>query len=449
MDAVSNLAAGPKRLIDPYRPADPIAYYRGQPVSQRAFLQQLTALAQGLPKDGRVINLCRNRYHFLLGFGAALQVRCASILPPNRQPGTLRAIAGAYPGSVCLYDEPGANPFADLGIECIRVDTQQAAEGIGGEPPLIAPGQLAVIASTSGSTGQPIPHDKLWFTLCGTARLLARRLVTAGERPAIVATVPSQHMYGLEMTIMMALQGGCVMSDSHPFHVRDITEVLHCLPHPRMLVTTPIHLRHMLRSLTPMPVVERVVSATAPLDQSLATAAETQFGGRLDEIFGFTEAGSIATRHSSAEQSWTLLDGVQVRPEKNRTLVTGQHLPRPEVLHDIIAGIDGQRFDYLGRAADMINVGGKRASLVALTARLLDIDGVVDGVVFVPGEGAQRPAALVVSELGERQIIASLARSVDPVLLPRPVKKVARIPRNPTGKVTRESLQQLLGDDGG
>jgi acyl-coenzyme A synthetase/AMP-(fatty) acid ligase len=395
-----------------------------------------------------VINLCRNRYHFLLGFGAALQVRCASILPPNRQPGTLRAIAAAYPGSVCLHDDRGANAFANLGIECIRVDTQQGVEGISGEPPLIAPRQLAVIASTSGSTGQPVSHDKFWFTLCATARLLARRLVTAGERPAIVATVPSQHMYGLEMTIMMVLQGGCVMSDSHPFYAHDITAVLHGLPHPRMLVTTPIHLRHMLRSLSPMPVVERVVSATAPLDQSLARAAEMQFGGRLDEIFGFTEAGSIATRQSSVEQSWSLLDGMKVRPEKNATYVTGLHLPRPEVLHDIVAAIDEQRFDYLGRAADMINVGGKRASLVELTARLLDIDGVDDGVVFMPGEGAQRPAALVVSELGERQIIASLARSVDPVLLPRPVKKVTRIPRNPTGKVTRESLHQMLGADG-
>ena len=437
-------------LIDPYRPADAIAFYRGKRVSQQEYLQRLVALALRLPQSGQVINLCRNRYLFLLGFGAALQARCASILPPNRQPETLREIAAAYPGSVCLHDEDGVNPFADLGVPCIRVDAQGDAIEAVGRPPLLAGGQLAVIASTSGSTGQPVSHAKPWFTLCGTASLLARRLVAEGERPAVIATVPSQHMCGLEMTVMMALQGGCVISDGHPFYPGEVVEALQCLPQPRLLVTTPIHLRYLLQSPLALPGVERVVSATAPLERSLQVSgrirrlAEARFGGRLDEIFGFAEAGSIATRHSSVEQDWHLLDDMQLGAAHGRVEVTGPQLARPEVLHDTIECVDGQRFKFLGRAADMINVAGKRASLTALTAKLLQIDGVVDGVFFIPDDSTGRPAALVVSDLEEQQIVASLAGSVDPVLLPRPVRKVPRIPRNPTGKVTRELLQQML-----
>ncbi len=448
MDVVSNIASTPIALIGAYHPAATIAYHHGQPVSQHAFLQNVMALAQQLPGDGLVINLCRNRYRFMLGFGAALLARSASLLPPNRQPGTLDDIAETYPHSVCLHDEPGDAGFAGLTLPRIRVVGQQGLAIAISEAPLIAPRQLAAIATTSGSTGQPAAHNKYWFTLCGTARLLARRLVTAGEHPTIVATVPSQHMYGLETTVMMALQGNCVIDDRHPFYPPEIVESLQRLPRPRTLVTTPIHLRHLLDSPLQMPPVDQLVSATAPLDQSLAATAETRFSGRLDEIFGFTEAGSIATRRSSREQAWTLLDGMRVSCSHGRASISGWQLPAAEELQDSIETIDEQRFRFLGRATDMVNVGGKRASLAELTQKLLQIDGVIDGLVFLAdGEPSQRPAALVVSELEERQILASLARSVDPVLLPRPIKKVATIPRNATGKVTRDLLRQALRND--
>ena len=449
MDVVSKIASNPIALIGAYQPAATIAYHYGQPVSQHAFLQQVMALAQQLPGNGLVINLCRNRYRFMLGFGAALVTGSASILPPNRQPGTLDDIAESYPGVVCLHDEPGAASLVDLAMPCVSVVGQQGPAIAISEPPLIAPTQLAAIATTSGSTGQPVAHKKYWFTLCGTAMLLARRLVTVGEHPTIVATVPSQHMYGLEMTVMMALQGGCVVDDGHPFYPPEIVESLQRLPGPRTLVTTPIHLRHLLGSPLQMPLVDQLVSATAPLDQSVATTAETRFGGRLDEIFGFTEAGSIATRRSSVEQVWTLLDGMRIAGKNSRASISGWQLPATEELQDWIEVIDEQHFRYLGRAADMINVGGKRASLAELTQKLLQIDGIIDGVVFLPdGESNQRPAALVVSELEERQIFASLARSIDPVLLPRPIKKVGTIPRNATGKVTRDLLHQALRNCG-
>ncbi len=58
----------------------------------------------------------------------------------------------------------------------------------------------------------------------------------------------------------------------------------------------------------------------------------------------------------------------------------------------------------------------------------------------------ERPAALVVSVLGGREIARLLAQRIDPVLLPRPIKRVAVIPRNETGKATVELLQRALGD---
>ncbi|MDH4052087.1 MAG: beta-hydroxyacyl-ACP dehydratase, partial [Rubrivivax sp.] len=128
--------------------------------------------------------------------------------------------------------------------------------------------------------------------------------------------------------------------------------------------------------------------------------------------------------------------------------VIGPQLAQPVPLQDQLALLDGGRFRLLGRAADLINVGGKRASLADLNRRLLEVDGVEDAVVFVPDDG-QRPAALVVSGLSERQISEQLARRIDPVLLPRPLRIVAQIPRNETGKVARADLLQALRRTGG
>ena len=39
--------------------------------------------------------------------------------------------------------------------------------------------------------------------------------------------------------------------------------------------------------------------------------------------------------------------------------------------------------------------------------------------------------------------LAALAERLDPVFLPRPLLKVDRLPRNETGKVTRDALRAL------
>ena len=68
-------------------------------------------------------------------------------------------------------------------------------------------------------------------------------------------------------------------------------------------------------------------------------------------------------------------------------------------------------------------------------------------MVFLPdSEGpVQRVAALVVApELDEAAVLAALREVVDPVYLPRPLKRVAALPRNATGKLPRGALLEAL-----
>jgi acyl-coenzyme A synthetase/AMP-(fatty) acid ligase len=107
--------------------------------------------------------------------------------------------------------------------------------------------------------------------------------------------------------------------------------------------------------------------------------------------------------------------------------------------------IDRERFVVSGRAADLVNIAGKRASLARLNASS-SRSRVVDAPLpaGAGGEGVTRLAALVVAPgLGARRLLAELRRRVDPAFLPRPLRLVERLPRDATGKLSRESLRAL------
>lgn len=435
-------------LIHVYQPAAPIMVSRGHHVSQQSFVARVVALSQRLPDAPYLINLCRDRYEFALVFCAALVKGTVNLLPPNRQLQALEEVEADYPGCCAVIDSDESLP----GMAVMDLRAEPLGENPEADLPWLSNDRLAAIAFTSGTTGKPSPNRKLWRTLVGTTRMLAARFVAPGERPVVVATVPSQHMYGLEMTLMMALYGGCIMDSRHPFYAGDIASTLASLPGSRLLVTTPVHLRAMTSAGVEMPGVSKVISATAPLGKALAAETETLFQAPVEEIYGCTEAGSMATRRTVSDDHWTLLEGMSLQTSADGAIyVQGPQLAGTTLVQDSLELVDQHRFRLLGRSADMINVGGKRASLADITLKLLAIEGVDDGVVFMAGEvagkgvkRARRPTALVVTRLSLRAIRAALAQKIDPVFLPRPIKKVEVLPRNDTGKLSVPLLQQLL-----
>lgn len=435
-------------LLHPFHAEHTLLIQREKVITQQDFLRDLAVVRAGLPTDNFVFNVCEDRYYFLLAFCAALLNGSVNLLPPGRQRATLHHIAADYPSCYCLTDRA-----IDCDITCIDIRTLLAEKKSSAtmDLPLIPAQQLAAIAFTSGSTGKPSANKKYWGTLAGTARLLAHRLTAQLNRPTIVATVPSQHMYGLEMTVMMALQGECSLQRDKPFYPADIQYVLDNTPAPVLLVSTPVHLRALVNAELPMPALAGVISATAPLDATLATATEQCFNTGLREIYGCTEAGSMATRASTQTQAWQLLDGFSLQPTDAGVLASAPHLAETALLQDQLHLHADGRFALLGRNADMINVAGKRASLADLTVKLLAIDGVRDGVIFLPNnmslsnnaQDHQRPVGLVVSDLPEKTILQQLAQHMDAAFLPRPLRKIAHLPRNETGKLTHAVLQNL------
>lgn len=398
-----------------------------------------------------MLNVCSDRYRFTVGLAASLLTRKVSLLPPTHTPEVIRRLAAFAPDVFCLTDAQRC----DIDLPQVRYREPGCdgltTAGANWAVPEVDAAQVAAIVFTSGSTGLPVPHRKTWGRLVRCVRDEAERLGMAdGRAHAVLATVPPQHMYGFESSVLVALQSGNTLCAEHPFYPADISSALARLPRPRVLVSTPIHLRALLASHEEVPQADLIVSATAPLSQELARESEQRFGSPLMEIYGSTESGQLATRRTAREREWRLWPGVCLTLDEGRAWARGGHLEQPTPMCDELQVLDAQRFLLHGRLADLVNIGGKRSSLAYLTHQLNSIEGVLDGVFFFPEEpqtsasGVTRVAAAVVAPgLDAARLTEELRERIDPVFLPRPLLIVERLPRNSTGKLPRESLQAL------
>ncbi|MET0292602.1 MAG: AMP-binding protein, partial [Steroidobacteraceae bacterium] len=410
-------------------------------------LADARAAATKLPHAGHVLNLCADRYRFAVGFAAALIAGSSSVLPSSTAPLALRRLRDSLPGLIEISD---SEPALD-GVH-VRIDARGDAETDSFDVPLIDGNLIAAIVYTSGTTGEPVGHPKRWESLVRCLKAGALRLGLDGEACSIVATVPPQHMYGFEVSVLLPWVAGHAACAERPLHAAEVASVLQSVPSPRVLVTTPVHLRALIASEIAFPAIELIVSATAPLGAELASEAERRFGAPLREIYGSTETGEIATRRTALEQRWVLWPGVTLEPAGDGFLARGGHLDAPMPLHDLVVPVDAGSFLLQGRRADLVNIAGKRSSVGYLDHQLLSIDGVVDGSFIVPPDAVDgtvtRLAALVVAPtLTVDEVRRELQRRIDAAFLPRPLLKVERLPRNDTGKLPLAAALAVLASD--
>ncbi|WP_321788408.1 AMP-binding protein [Burkholderia pyrrocinia] len=449
-------------------PDQTIAWRDGAPVTVRAFVADVARVAAALPAGGHVFNVCRDRYRFAVSLCAALVAGKVSLLPSTHTPEMVRQLASFAPDAFCLHDAP------DCAIDLPRFAYPDAAPGdLAEDAPFAVPqidaARIMAYVFTSGSTGAPVPHRKTWGFLVGCVRAAADRLgLLDGRAATLIGTVPAQHMYGFESTVLLALIGGLAFSNRQPFYPVDIRDELDAIPQPRVLVTSPIHLRALLSAGHALPRAALVLSATAPLSEKLACEAEAALDAPLVEIYGSTETGQIATRRTSQGATWVLFPGIRLDARDEpagdgagddggpTVWVSGGHVEAPVPMGDALELLGDGRFLLHGRKADLVNIAGKRTSLAYLNHQLNAIPDVIDGVFFMPDETAPahddlslepvtRLVALVVAPtLAAADLQRALRERIDPAFMPRPLVFVDALPRNETGKLPRDVLAALV-----
>jgi acyl-coenzyme A synthetase/AMP-(fatty) acid ligase len=457
---VQSIVGGPRSHRVPLAegsPARQLAFDASGVIELGRFEREVRAVAERLPDAGFAVNLCEDRYRFMVALCAAALRGQATLLPPSRARTVVEEVLAQHRDSYVLADalvpcDESVAPPSQRRWQLPVVLPQQDGDAL-----TVPEDLLVAIGYTSGSTGRPKANPKTWASFrASTAQNLAALddLLDHGGTTPLVATVPPQHMYGMEMSVLLPLLGPVAVHGARPFFPADIARALHDAPMlfngaPPLLVTTPVHLRALVESDAQLPPLCGIVSATAPLSRELARAAEERFGCEVREVFGSTETCVIARRRTAHEDAWTPLPGVHLTSQPDGTLVQAAHLTQPVVLADLMDVHADGRFELRGRNADMIEIAGKRASLGDLTRRLLAVPGVIDGVVIqldpCTRTGVARIAALAVAPgLNAAAVLTTLREHVDAVFLPRPLRVVSALPRNETGKLPRDALMELL-----
>ena len=429
----------------------PLAYRRGAVITAAQYIADVYLCAKRLPSSNHVLLACQDRYAFAVGFGAAMVRGQSCLLPSTHTVELISNLASTYEALYCITDDPACAfdlPKTLIGDGLLRGIPAAGLQGI----PLIADDHVAAYVYTSGSTGLPVAYPKRWDKLVANVQSEGARLgIVPGSGYTIVGTVPPQHMYGFESTVLMALQNGAAFEAGRPFYPADIERVIAGVPRPRALVTTPFHLRAWLTEVASPSSLDLLVSATAPLAIALAEEAERKTTARLLEIYGSTETGQLATRRTAETAEWTTFDGIVIHQTEATSIASGTQVEGHVPVNDVLELKSERVFILHGRTADMVNVAGKSTTLNYLNHQLLSIKGVEDGVFFVQGASTEgmgnttRLAAVVVAPTHTFETLQTeLRRKIASAFLPRPLRLVTSLPRNGTSKLPLEALLELI-----
>lgn len=412
-------------------------------------------LSTQLPEKGAVYNLCTTRLGFLVTWLAALRRGLLQLLPPSGGQTELKTVLETSTDAIVVVDNARAlssgwsEHARTLVLDPVCAELPHCGDDALAWSPPLEP--VLVRLYTSGSTGVPEPQDRTLGQLVRGAQVLADRLgelveggLSAVQR--IVCSVPPQHMFGLETSVMLSLVAGIPVRDRRPLLPGDVKSALEEGREGALWVTTPLHLRALAQAAGSVGGCCAVVASTMPLATTLATSVESLVGAPVLEIYGSTETGVLAMRRTAKESRWWPVSGVRLQPGSVSTSVHGEHFTSPCVLNDCITTDDAGAFELAGRSGDVIKLAGRRASLSGLNLLLQDMPGLSDGILHLPSSGAPDQRLVLVyagQPLDHDAVRAWLRERVDPVFVPRTIIQVERLPRADNGKLPRPALDAL------
>jgi acyl-coenzyme A synthetase/AMP-(fatty) acid ligase len=307
---------------------------------------------------------------------------------------------------------------------------------------------------TGGSTGTPKVWAKTPRNMIEEARyIIARFGITAED--IFLSTVPPQHIYGLLFSVLVPLMASARVQGANYVFPREIIKVAGEAG-ATVLVSVPPCYRVLKGDFLEKHRLRLAFSSAGALDPGDADYFREKTGLDINEIYGSTETGGVATRRRGGDgDSWNGLDPVEWRIADGRLQVRSPFispsLPRNEegffVTADRAEEQGMGRFILRGRADDVVKIGGKRVDLVDIQEKMRKIEGIHDAVVvLLPREKGRQTdlAALVVTELDPGEMRQKMTTLIEPYAMPRRFVAVDKIPITPTGKYDRKEIEKIL-----
>ncbi len=459
----------------------PVVFHQGRLYDVQSLYSFVQYLSETIPPHDYFLNLYEDRFYFLAAFLLALRQRSISLFPSSVNDYTIERLSENYPDLVVLNQQQENNrdivPVVDLQA-CFSkwqsshqsIDYTETKEQLSD----IDEQCIVVIIFTSGSTGEPEPYQKQWRDMLNVSSHLACTILMDKSffledcLPVVLATVPAQHMYGLDASIMMALQYGLVIVSEKPFFPQDIVLALEQLNQQAvqlkqqlacLLITTPLHLQACIKTGVQLNGIREIISATAPLTVELAKVCEQNYATVIIELFGCTEVGSMAWRRTTSTEPWAVFEDIVLQQLESEILIKTTRSIEQFNFNDEVELLDAHHFVFRGRKSDAVSRAGKRSSLAYLNSHLLSFPELQDGCYYQDVDHPEgHLSAFLVSgnkipdSAQQKQIVKALRehlkKRIDLVFLPKKIYFVDKLPRNSTGKLPLKAMQKLIAQQG-
>ncbi len=379
---------------------------------------------------------------------ASLSGACKLILPHSLSPHALTEMYDAVGFDFAISDHPEDMP----GIEIIT--PSRGNPGDLNPENMRDPDKPFLKLFTGGSTGKPKVWSKSPRNLLSEAIYL-RDKFDLSPKDLFIATVPPYHIYGLLFSILTPfLAHARVLPEIYTFP-QEIISVIN-RHKATVLVSVPIHYRSLKVDNLSVPSLRIAFSSSGVLNRSDATYFLKKTGLGINEIYGSTETGGIASRSISENtDAWKPADVVSWRLSGKRLAVRSDFVSIEMekdmegfcVTGDEVQPDKNDRFLLLGRADGIVKVAGKRVDLLEVQNKIQTLPTVRDAVVIaLPADKGRENviAALVACELTEVQLRKMILEKLEPFAMPRRIKIVSSINRTATGKIDFRRLERIF-----
>jgi len=416
---------------------------------------EIFELAAGLKKTltrrggGKSVCLCtENKAVIAASILASLSGACRLILPHSFSSHALMEMYEAVGFDTAIADHPEEMP----GVEIVTPVT--------GNPDALNPENMRdpdepfLRLFTGGSTGKPRVWSKSPRNLLAEALYLRDKFELTGK-DLFISTVPPYHIYGLLFSVLAPfLAHARVMPEIYTFPQEIISTINR--HKATVLVSVPIHYRSLKVDNLSAPSLKIAFSSSGVLNRSDATHFLKKTGLGINEIYGSTETGGIASRSISENtESWKPADVVSWKLSGKRLAVRSDFVSREMetdadgycVTGDEVQPEKNGRFLLLGRADGIVKVAGKRVDLLDVQNKIQTLPTVRDAVVIaLPAEKGRESviAALVACELTEIQFKKMILEKLEPYAMPRRIRIVPSIARTTTGKIDFRRVEQMF-----
>ena len=414
-------------------------------------------------------------------FGVLLAGGIAVATMPMLRAGELEKVIRRAQVSHGLVDARLADEARKAGgLRELRTFDELAGRGEGGfEPVATSRDDVALIAFTSGTTGEPkgcVHFHRDVLAICDT---FAREILDPSPTDIFTGTAPIAFTFGLGVLVLFPMRFGASFAPIAKPGMEPLVETVRRHRVTR-LATAPTMYRALLRGSVELPTLRACISAGEPLPASVARAWHEHTGIRIVDGIGSTEMlhifiaaraeaskfGSVGTPVPGYE---AMVVGPDMRPvpagEVGRLAVRGptgcRYLADPRQTDYVVDGWnltgDSFRMDEDGyfwfeaRNDDLIVSSGYNISPFEVETALLEHDAVAEcAVVASPDEarGHVVKAFVVLPEgvAGDDALVETLQAHVKeriaPYKYPRRVEFLEALPRTPTGKVQRSALRE-------